>query len=219
MSKVQVLGKNIENTKIILDKIIPDIESRLGISTDFLIKVRLHDTRKSFDKQLNRKTSDWEVGNTSDKNEIDIIHEDSFEKYSSHPRDDFPRILKHEISHIYINKISDGKMIPMWLNEGLSMYLADQMTQYRDKGIFVENDYLSKISTEYGWNKYSNYSAYAYSCLFVDFLINKYSLNKVVELVKKLKSNYSCNAFDKLFLSVFNKSLEDIEKNFVETLK
>ncbi len=73
MSKVQVLGKNIENTKIILDKIIPDIESRLGISTDFLIKVRLHDTRKSFDKQLNRKTSDWEVGNTSDKNEIDIM--------------------------------------------------------------------------------------------------------------------------------------------------
>jgi len=219
MSKIQVLGKKIENTKIILEKMISDIEGRLEISTDFLIKVRLHDLRKSFDKQLNRKTFDWEVGNTSAQNEIDIIHEDSFEKCSSHPKDDFSRILKHEISHIYINKIAERKMIPMWLNEGLSMYLADQIVQYRDKGLYIENDYLSKISTEYGWSKYSNYSAYAYSCLFVDFLTKKYSLNKIIELLKKLNLNYSRNTFDKLFVSIFGKSLEDIEKNFIETLE
>ena len=218
MSKIKVLGKNTENTKNVLDSIIADIESRLKISADFIIIIRLHNTRKSFDEQLNRKTSDWEVGNTSQNNEIDIIHEDVFEKVSSHPKEDFSKILKHEVCHIYINKITEGKMIPVWLNEGLSMYLADQMTKYRGKGIFVENGYLSKISTEYGWNKYSNYGAYAYSCLFVEFLVNKYSLNKILELLKKLRSSYSYIFFRKSFSSVFNKDLEDVEADFVEVL-
>lgn len=220
MSNIKISGKKIKNVKDISDKITEDLKSRLGISPDFLITIRLHDTRKSYDKQLGRKTYDWEVGNTSTQNNyLDIIHQDSFEKHSSHPKDDFPKILKHELSHIYIREIAKNKTIPMWLNEGLAMYLANQIAQYKDKGFFIESDYLSKISTDYGWGKYSNYSAYDYSCLFVEYLINKYSVSKIIDLLKKMKSNYSYNTFDKVFVSIYNKNLKDIEKDFIETLK
>ena len=219
MDNVKIIGKNIKNTKNISDKVISDLEKRLGISIDFPIKIRLHDTRKSYNKQLGRKTHDWKVGNTSTNNELDIIHQNSFEKYSSHSRDDFSKILKHELSHICINSIIKGKSIPIWLNEGLAMYLADQMSKYKDKGFFIENNYLSKISTEYGWDKYSNYTAYAYSCLFVEYLVNKYTFKKTVELLRNLKYHYFYETFDKLFTHIFNQSLENIEKDFIKNLK
>ena len=220
MNKVKIIGKNTKNIKNILDKIIPNLEKRLKISVDFPVTIRLHDTRKSYDKQLGRSTYNWEVGNTSTNNNyLDIIHQDSFEKYSSHPKDDFLKILKHELSHIYIKGIVQKNTIPTWLNEGLAMYLADQTTQYEKRGFFIENNYLSKISTEYGWNKYSNYSAYDYACLFVGYLVKRYSLNKIIELLKKLKLNYSYNTFDKIFTDIFDKNLEMVEKDFVGSLK
>ena len=218
-NKVNIIGKNIESTRVILGEIIFDLEKKLGISMDTTITVRLHNGRESYDKQLGRETLDWEVGNTSTNNEIDIIHEDFFEKCTSHSIEEFPKILKHEISHIYINKITKGKMAPMWLNEGLAMYLADQMPKYRDNGFYIEEKFLPKISTEYGWNKYSNYSAYNYSCLFTEFLINKYSLEKLLELLRDLRSTFSLNTFSELFEKIFCEKLENIENDFIRSLK
>ena len=166
--------------------------------------------------KLGRQTADWEVGNTNNnKNEIDILDPDAFEKQSSHPRDDFFPILEHEIVHIFTAMISDGKAVPFWLNEGLSMYFAQQKKQYFAKGLYIEDHYVSKLATRHGWNTYSNGDAYRFSCLFVNYLIKKYSLEKVLILLRTLDKAYYQENFEVKFKNIFGISLLEVEKDFV----
>ena len=51
------------------------------------ITIRIHKTKKDFNKQLGRNTLDWEIANASYNNEIDILHPAAFEKESSHKKE------------------------------------------------------------------------------------------------------------------------------------
>ncbi|TAN58165.1 hypothetical protein EPN15_01875 [Patescibacteria group bacterium] len=70
------------------------------------ITVRVHKTKKVFDKQLGRSTQDWEIANASYDNEIDILHPAAFEKESSHEEDEFLPVLKHEIIHLFTDELA-----------------------------------------------------------------------------------------------------------------
>ena len=44
------------------------------------ITIRIHKTKKDFNKQLGRNTLDWEIANASYNNEIDILHQPHLRK-------------------------------------------------------------------------------------------------------------------------------------------
>lgn len=197
--------------------VIDELEAKLGIKLDFIIQVRFHKSRTSYEKQLEKhNTQNWEVGNTSENNEIDIFHPDVFEDESSHKREDFLKILKHEITHIYIKKLANSKAVPMWLNEGLAMYLAGQVKQYRNKtGLYIETEYASKLSSPSGWNKYADHDAYRFACLFVNFLVTKYGLEPIIRLIKSIPQNYYRSSFEKIFNEIFKTTIAEAEEKFV----
>ncbi|MEI6296849.1 MAG: basic secretory protein-like protein [bacterium] len=206
--------QDIDNVAIETQKMIVDIESVFNKKLNFELLINIHDTRDQYDKTLNRKTFDWEVGNTN-KNRIDILHPNSFEKYSSHKKEEFLPTLKHELVHVYLNQLIRDKIIPLWLNEGIANFVSGQVDKYREANMYIEEDFLKKISSEAGWSQYSGGCVYVYSALFIDYIANKYSFEKVILLVLKARKNYYFEEFNVAFKEIFGIKLEDVEKDFI----
>jgi len=181
------------------------------------MSILFHTSRSSFDKSLGRKTQVWEVGNTSRDNKIDIIHPDFFAKVSSHADLEFDQILAHEIAHIFINRLASGNQVPFWLNEGLAMNIAGQVDRYKtgSDSMFIEERFTSHLATKQDWDERVDFGAYKIACLFTAFLIEKFTLNKILELITKTEKNYYAPHFEESILRIFGKSISNLEKDFV----
>jgi len=181
------------------------------------INISFHTSRLSFDKSLGRKTQVWEVGNTSRDNKIDVIHPDFFAKVSSHADSEFDQILAHEIAHIFINRLASGNQVPFWLNEGLAMNIACQVDRYKTSSdsMFIEGRFTSHLATKQDWNERVDFGAYKIACLFTAYLIEKFTLNKILELIAKTEKNYYAPHFEEFVLQIFGRHISDLENDFV----
>ena len=208
-------GKDFNKTKELVIKAYDDVSFRFKDKLE-KIAVCVHKNRKEFDKKLNRKTKLWEVANVMN-GEINIIHTDSFAKESSHKTDEFFPILKHEIAHLFIDKKTDDKAVPKWLDEGLASYVSEK---YKDikHSIQIEEGFCEKLGTPKGWDEHSDYCAYDTASLFVTFLAEKYTMDKTMELLSMLDNNYYYPNFEIIFKNIFGKSLKDLEKKFVSAI-
>src|SRR3989338_8567279 len=173
------------------------------------ITVRVHKTKKDFNKQLGRNTQDWEIANASYDNEIDILHPAAFEK------EEFLPVLKHEIIHLFTDELAKESAVPKWLNEDFSSFISGQYKNIKKQRIYIEQNFCEKLGTPKEWNEHSNYNAYQISALFIQFLIENNSLDKLKQLISSLDKNYYYPNFQKIFQEIFNKDIEDAEKEFV----
>jgi hypothetical protein len=179
------------------------------------IDIKIHKTRKEFDKECQQRSREWVVANANN-GRINILHPDAFEKESSHPREEFLLVLKHEFTHIFLELLSSGHMIPRWLNEGLANHIAD-LKRPQDN-LFIEENFCKKLGTSKGWDENVNYFAYQTAQLFVSFLVKKFSVKKVIKLISGLEKNYYYESFNKSFTKLMGKSLEEVESEFIKEL-
>lgn len=182
------------------------------------ITVRIHKTKKDFNKQLGRNTRDWEIANASYNNEIDILHPAAFEKESSHKKEEFLPVLKHEIVHLFTDELAKRAAVPKWLDEGFSSFVSGQYKNIKKQKNYIEQNFCKKLGTPKEWNEYSSYSAYQISALFVQFLIEDNSIDELKQLISSLDKNYYYPDFQKIFQKIFNKNIEDAEKEFIERI-
>lgn len=145
---------------------------------------------------------------------IDIIHFDAFKKETSHKKEYFLPTLKHEIAHLFIDRMAKGKFVPKWLDEGLAQHISGK---YKDikHSVCIEEGFCEKLGTPKGWDEHSDYSAYNTASLIVNFLVEKYTLDKIMELFLKLEKNYYYPNFETTFKNVFGETLKNLEKEFV----
>lgn len=205
-------GKDYAKIKGMVIKSYDDVSLKIKDKLENLT-VCIHKNRKEFDKKLNRKTKLWEVANVMN-GEINILNFDSFVKESTHKAEEFSSILKHEMAHLFIDKKTDGKAIPKWLDEGLAQYISEQYKNIKHS-IYIEEDFCEKLGTSKGWSDNSEYYAYDTASLFVTFLAEKYNLDKIMELLSKLDRNYYYSVFEATFKNIFGETLKDLEKEFV----
>jgi|GEM_PF-707406 len=213
MIKVVYEGKDLEKIKREVLKAF-DFSYKIFLVKTPDIIVRVHANRVEFDKQLGMKTADWLVANASDNSEIDILSPLAMQKESSHSKNEFFSILKHEFTHLMVDNLAGGKAVPKWLNEGLAAYVAKQH-QNRKEPVYIEENFCEKLSTPKGWEGNINYSAYPTAALFVSFLIKKYSFKKIEKLIIALDKNYSYPSFKKIFFKTYNQNLDEAEKLFI----
>jgi hypothetical protein len=213
MIKITYSGENLEEIK-------KEVFAAFDFSYEFFkleipdVIVRVYETRSEFDKQLGMETADWLVANASDNGEIDILSPSAMEKESSHDKSEFLQILKHEFTHLFVDGLTKGKFVPKWLNEGLAAYVAKQ--HQNDKGaLYFEENFCEKLSTPIGWDNNVNYGAYPIAALFVNFLITKYSFDKIKELLNSLDRSYYYSNFKNIFYTVYQKELDDVEQLFI----
>lgn len=223
MDKINILNKGLKDRSVLHKRV---LDTLAKVATFFDVKelphvqILFHTSRQSYDKSVGRKTQIWEVGNVSGNNRIDIIHPNFFEKTSSHKDLEFDQILTHEVVHIFLGLLAPGKAIPFWLNEGLSMNIAGQLERYRSskESMYIENKFSRHLATQAEWDKRINYDAYKIACLFTAFLIEKFFISKLVELLKECDKNYYELEFDKKVTQVFGLSISDLEDQFVNKL-
>lgn len=208
-------GSDYDKTKELVIRAYDDISFCFKDKLESLI-VCVHKNRKEFDKKLNQKTKLWHIASANNE-EIDIIHFDAYEKETSHKKEDFLPTLKHEIAHLFIDKLAKGKAIPRWINEGLASFVSKQYESIKHS-IYIEEDFCEKLGTPKGWDEHSDYSAYNTASLFVSFLAEKYTLDKIMKLFSKLEKNYYYPNFEATFKNVFGETLKNLEKEFVDKI-
>ncbi len=163
-------------------------------------KISFLKTREEMDKIWKRPTPAWVVAKTGNDNDISIFEEDVFERVSHHPKEDFPKVLAHEITHIY-TKSKFNLTFPMWLNEGIAYVVADQ-----DKKTGEKKD-IRQAHTFEEWNKNPVYGA---SGKFVRYLIEKFGKEKLIDLLKEIKENEKKETFKAKFKQTFGEDFDSL---------
>ncbi|MBK7629621.1 MAG: hypothetical protein IPJ23_02675 [Ignavibacteriales bacterium] len=132
--------------------------------------------------------------------------------------DSWQNTLKHELAHIFTAEFGSGIFK---IASGFNPALIEGMAESQDP---ISNDisikYLTKVAYNNGYTvdlkslftglsffKGNSTLAYIYSGAFIDFLINKYGIEKV-------KKFYGTGGFD----SVFKNKIETVQKEFFQDL-
>ena len=216
MIKIVYDGKKSKINEKEINKIFNDLKKIFSVDTS-VIHIHIFDTRAEFNKEIKRETPEWLVANASEDNLINILSPFAFEKESSHHKNEFIQVLKHEVTHLFVHKLSKGNALPKWLNEGVASYFAKQHQKEKEP-IYVEEDFCKKLGTPKGWNDNINYGAYSVASLFVVFLIKKYSFNKIKELIVSMGKNYDYQGFKNTFFKVYKKEIKEVESLFIDSL-
>lgn len=174
--------------------------------------------RAEYEKLLGRKTAEWEIGNSnSNRKSILLLDPEQWIKDAPmHKLEEFPLTIKHELTHIYTDMLSNNNSLPMWLIEGLAGTLSGQYKTAKIK--YIEDNFCSKLDTPHNWNQRSNHGAYSISYLFTNYLLEKYGFEKIKSLIQSSLLYYSYNRFNEIIINVFGKNLFELEQDFLNSL-
>jgi hypothetical protein len=211
--------KTKQNIKIDILNIYKNLKTKFNIDLDFL-DIRIHNSRNIFNKYINKDFSDtWLIGNVNEKNKIDIISKELIKKEKYHKPEEFNKLIKHELTHSFINKIIDYNLnFPFFINEGIADYLS-----YNDD-ILLKNKTLKlkfkDLYTNEDWNiaVEKQLPCYELSSNFIKFIQNKYSFYLILKLLEKSKTIKNYEDFTKIFKEVFNIEFEELEKDFLNSI-
>ena len=200
---------NPEMEKTLEERVEETIDEQLEKLEDFFgmeLKrptVTLLNSRAEMDLLYGHQTEPWLVGNTNPKTgEISILREDRYETDSSHRREEFWGTLKHEIVHAAQGKIKEGEYRPVWFEEGVCQYLADQ----KKEGTPTED--LAKVNQFFEYQK-NETRFYGVGYFWVKHLAEKYGDEKISQLVKLIKPGITPEKFQENFEKIYGFKLDD----------
>ncbi|MEI7426154.1 MAG: hypothetical protein WCK16_04515 [Candidatus Moraniibacteriota bacterium] len=156
--------------------------SAYGNSLDLNFPIDLLYRRADIDKYFEYKTERWCSG-CCRKGKIALFHPDFFEIETSHKKEDFPKTLIHEISHMFGKKIFGEKYL-WWVHEGVAQYIANQIVL---KKIEPENINHFITNNLYGNNYYHDFtkqSGHQISKRIAFAIVDNYSEKALFELLK-----------------------------------
>ncbi|MBU2104236.1 MAG: hypothetical protein KKF67_00460 [Nanoarchaeota archaeon] len=188
-------------------KAMRELNEFFGISWDKNTpRIILLKNRNEIDKFVGNKTEDWFVGTAEEKNII-LLDRKNYEKESCHKYSDeeYIALIKHELCHLFFRILSKEISMPKWLDEGVAIYLAGQLK-------------FKKIP-----DKFSNFlrfyskggkGVYQESGFVVELLVKKFGKQRLLKLIKSLKSVNSEEDFKEQFKKIygFNLNYQEINK-------
>lgn len=88
-------------------------------------RIDIANSRDEFNKLTNRRNSETWMAGWANGYRIVAIHPNKLEEITEgiHKSDSHPKRIKHELAHLFYNKLTNGETKPAWLNEGLAFYL------------------------------------------------------------------------------------------------
>lgn len=164
--------------------------------------------RNSFDTLTGSKTEDWVVGLTL-KGNVYLLDQEHYEKESSHKysEEKYLALAKHELVHCFTNVVASGCQKPVWLIEGISIYLSGQNKFKKTPQVF--NTFIEF------YNK-GGAGVYAESGFVVELLVKKYGKDRLIELLRRASEAKSQKEFADLFRSIYKL---DLSYESIESLK
>jgi len=178
-----------------LEKTLEKINQELSVFFNFIASqplLFLIDSRKDLDLIWGKKTKKWFVGAFKQGN-IYILNPEIFEKESSHKKEEFEKILKHEYCHAYYAQLTKGHC-PSWLNEGLACFLSG-------KELVLKGGYKDKLLNVFSYFNKTDSDIYMVGQYWVEFLIKEFGKKKFVNLMNEI----SLVSDERQFAAKFNK--------------
>jgi len=150
-------------------------------------KIQLIYSRKEFNRKLGKtETPNWLVANTKNGgNNIFIFSPQVIEKYSSHKKIDFQKIISHELCHIFNNRINENA--PILIDEGIALYLSQQ----KKSKDFKKNDwnfFINNIHKDISFDSFVKHNGYRVSYWMISGAVNSSNYNNLTSLLKNPSS-------------------------------
>jgi hypothetical protein len=130
--------------------------------------------------------------------------------------------LFHEIAHMYITEVSQNSRVPVWLNEGVSMYLSEKEISWQES-IAIGNALsannlvdLAAIDSVLLFRSARAEIAYLQSFLAVQFLLSRVGEKTIAQLIKDFSSSYT---LDEIFEKHLGYSYFEFEIAWYDDLK
>lgn len=160
--------------------------------------------RKTIDSLRGQKTKDWVVG-WSTSGSVYLLSKDNYETQSCHSYSDkkYFALLKHELAHSFFNVIAQTSY-PLWLNDGVSIFISGQL-EFKKRPPKLNRFLNSTTNYQEGMYEESGFA--------VEFLVEKFGKEKLLDLIKNLKDIKSDQEMNVLFKSIycFDLSYENFE--------
>lgn len=166
--------------------------------------------RATIDKLKQEKTENWLVAWAEYYNSIKIyiLGPSNYEKYSCHKysEKEYYGLIKHELAHCFTAVLSNYSYKPIWLLEGISIFLSGQNeTQAVPQKFTTFLDSYDSLET----------NVYEESGFVVELLIKKYGKQKIIKLLKTLGIDKNQKEFNDSFKRIYGFNLNDINKNLL----
>jgi hypothetical protein len=167
--------------------------------------------RKEIDLVSQHKTERWIVGfGRPGERTVYILDNKNMVKESSHRKHSdkkYSSLIKHELCHVFYDFVSGGYHNPIWLTEGVSIYLAGQIKEKKP---------INKFSTFLKFYKHGGSGVYAESGTAVKLLVDNFGKKKLLKLISISKEAKNNKGFVKLFKKIYGFDLN--YKNFNDLL-
>ena len=153
--------------------------------------------RKAFDTIRGTKTPRWLVGFGGRRmNGVYLLDRANFEKESDNKYSEeiYAALLKHELCHCFIDILTKSYRKPVWLMEGLSVYLSGQLNQYQKPEKF--ENFLNSVDKQ-------GEKVYSESGFAIKTIVEKYGKGKMIELLKLLPNHPDETNFGTYFKNIY----------------
>lgn len=140
---------------------------------------KILNTREEIDQLRGMKTERWVKGFTHGT-DVCVLSFDKMETVSDKKltEGEYKNLVKHELCHLYYAMLTNNKRVPVWLIEGLAVFLSGQLeSRTRPEKFAVFLDYFSNGGA----------GVYRETGFVVELLINKFGKDKIVQFVKEMK--------------------------------
>ncbi len=157
------------------------ISKDLQVTLDEKIKVTIYPNISDFHKAIGMMAAeDWLVG-VARNNEILMVS--PLNPGSIHTYESLMKVIVHEYTHILVGNINSNTDI--YLNEGIAVVESNQIdnnTKYYLKEVAKANKLPSIDEMKNNYGKLEQ--PYLLSGGFVEFIVNKYGYDKMIDLIK-----------------------------------
>jgi hypothetical protein len=160
-------------------------------------QVILIPNRKTFNGILDHITDDWVIGSSVEDQIVFFLDPKNFEKESCHTysKESYRALIYHELCHCFLKRIIQGGFVPKWLNEGMSLFFANQIKEKKRP---------KKFQNFLKFYDHFSYEIYEESGFAVELLMKKFGKKKFLFFLQSLSKVQSKKEFDQFFEKVFN---------------
>lgn len=128
------------------------------------------------------------------------------------------RAMVHELAHLATHQMTSNpyNSIPVWLNEGLSMYAEGELESYSESFLrqaVLDDSLISVQSLCSPFSAYADetYLSYAQSYSLVNFLIQEYGSDKLSDLLEVFRTGSN---YDAAFLQVYGFDMDGLDEDW-----
>ncbi len=144
-------------------------------------------------KEYDKEPPEYVIGFYAKNGRLFILNKNLFEK-RNHSKNEFKKVIVHELCHIFIKRMLDPKNTFRWIEEGICQYFA-----FRDYNFKIEKVRdLKKLS--YDKSLWEKFHPYGQAAEFFKFLSKNYGGDKrIIEFLRKIKEKNEFVAFKEVF--------------------